>query len=196
MPDVFTAPVLPGNAEAERISETEQSKIFPNEAFGYDKITVERPLKLKGIDPDTVYSNKEIKTFIADGKVDENGVPVIKKIHKTGKPGSLFGLFERTIAGKKSVVEYEPDATLRDNEQVPLLEEGGIEAFFKREVLPYVPDVWIDASKTQIGYEISFTRYFYKPVKMRTLDEIIADIRELEKETEGLLAEIVDENKV
>jgi type I restriction enzyme M protein len=82
------------------------------------------------------------------------------------------------------------------NEQVPLLEEGGIEAFFKREVLPYVPDAWIDASKTQIGYEISFTRYFYKPVQMRTLDEIIADIRELEKETEGLLAEIVVENKV
>lgn len=171
--------------------ETEQSKIFPNEAFGYYKITVERPLKLKGIDHDTAYSSKEIKTFIAAGQVDENGIPVIKKIHKSGKPDPLHGLFERTIGKKKCLVEYELDANLRDNEQVPLLESGGIEAFFQREVLPYVPEAWIDASKTQIGYEVSFTRYFYKPVQMRTLDEIMQDIRALEKETDGLLNEIV-----
>lgn len=175
--------------------ETEQSKIFPNEAFGYYKITVERPLKLKGIDPDTLYSNKEIKTFIADGRVDENGIPVIKKIHKAGKADHLHGLFERTIDGKKCLVEYETDSNLRDTEQVPLLEQGGIEAFFKREVLPYVPDAWIDESKTQIGYEVSFTRYFYKPVQMRTLDEIMKDIRDLEKETDGLLNEIVGDKK-
>ena len=171
--------------------ETEQSKIFPNEAFGYHKITVERPLKLKGIDPDKVYSSKEIKTFIAEGKTDEHGVPVLKKINKTGKSDPVHGLFERTIAGKQCIVEYEPDSSLRDTEQVPLLEDGGIEAFFKREVLPYVPDAWIDDNKAQIGYEVSFTRYFYKPVQMRTLDEIMADIRALEKETDGLLNEIV-----
>ena len=84
---------------------------------------------------------------------------------------------------------------MRDTEQVPLLEEGGIEAFFKREVLPYVPDAWIDESKTQIGYEISFTRYFYKPAPMRTLEEIMADIRAIEKETDGLLNEIVGDGK-
>ena len=60
-------------------------------------------------------------------------------------------------------MEYEPDSELRDTEQVPLLEAGGIEAFFRREVLPYVPDAWIDEEATKIGYEISFTRYFYKP---------------------------------
>lgn len=170
--------------------ETENSKIFPNKAFGYYKITVERPLRLKDIDPDTVYSAKEIKALINTGKTDENGIRVIKKIYKSGKADPLHGLFEHTVSGRKCIVEYESDTSLRDTELVPLLEEGGIEAFFKREVIPYVPDAWVDESKTQIGYEISFTRYFYKPVQMRTLEEITADIRALEKETEGLLSDI------
>ena len=93
------------------------------------------------------------------------------------------------------MVEYEPDTNLRDTEQVPLLEDGGIEAFFKREVLPYVGDAWVDESKNQIGYEISFTRYFYKPAQMRTLEEIMADIRDIEKETDGLLNEIVEDEE-
>ena len=92
-----------------------------------------------------------------------------------------------------SIVEYEPDPELRDTEQVPLLEDGGIEAFFRREVLPHVPDAWIDESATKIGYEISFTRYFYKPQPLRTLEEIRADIEALEKETEGLLGQILVE---
>jgi hypothetical protein len=67
------------------------------------------------------------------------------------------------------VVEYEPDSDLRDTEQVPLLEEGGIEAFIRREVLPYTPDAWVNNDATKIGYEISFTRHFYKPQPLRTL---------------------------
>ena len=172
--------------------ETEQSKIFPNEAFGYWKITVERPLRLKGIDAERVYSVKEIKEMVAEGRVDENGVPVIKKIHKSGKAevNPLYGLYEVSIDGKKAVVEYEPDSNLRDTEQIPLLEDGGIDAFFKRAVLPYVSDAWIDQSKTQIGYELSFTKHFYKPPQLRMLEEIKADIFALEKETEGLLEQI------
>jgi type I restriction enzyme M protein len=88
-------------------------------------------------------------------------------------------------------VEYEPDPELRDSEQIPLLEDGGIEAFFRREVLPYVPDAWIDPDATRIGYEISFTRYFYKPQPLRSLEEIRADILALEQETEGLLDQIL-----
>jgi type I restriction enzyme M protein len=80
--------------------ETESSKIFPNEAFGYYKVIVERPLKLVGIETDRVYSGKEIKEMVAAGKVDENGVPVLKKIHKHGIPDPLHGLFEHKIAGK------------------------------------------------------------------------------------------------
>ena len=89
------------------------------------------------------------------------------------------------------MAEYQPDTELRDTEQVPLLEEGGVDAFFRREVLPHVPDAWIDDASTKIGYEISFTRYFYKPQPMRTLEEIKADIAALQKETEGLLDEIM-----
>ena len=95
------------------------------------------------------------------------------------------------LSGKPCVVEYEIDGDLRDTEQVPLLEKGGIEAFIRREVLPNTPDAWIDESATKIGYEISFTRHFYKPQPLRTLEEIRADILALEKETEGLLSEII-----
>jgi type I restriction enzyme M protein len=80
---------------------------------------------------------------------------------------------------------------LRDIEQVPLLEEGGIDAFVEREVLPHVPDAWVAEDATKIGYELSFTRYFYKPQPLRTLEEIRADIEALERETEGLLDQVL-----
>nr|WP_129677091.1 type I restriction-modification system subunit M N-terminal domain-containing protein [Candidatus Chloroploca sp. Khr17] len=84
-----------------------------------------------------------------------------------------------------------PDSKLRDTEQVPLLEPDGVAAFVRREVLPYVPDAWVDQDATKIGYEISFTRYFYKPQPLRTLEEIRAEIEALERETEGLLSDII-----
>ena len=173
--------------------ETEQSKIFPNAAFGFSKVTVERPLRLKGIDPERVYTPKEIKALRETAERDESASPIIKKLHKTAKAEAdpLHGLFPATIDGKPCVVEYEPDSDLRDTEQVPLLEEGGIEAFLRREVLPHAADAWFDPASVKIGYEISFTRYFYKPQPLRTLEEIRADILALEKETEGLLGEIV-----
>ena len=95
------------------------------------------------------------------------------------------------MAGKLLVVEFETDADLRDTEQVPLLEAGGIDAFLHREVLLYTADAWYNPEKVKIGYEISFTRYFYKPKPMRTLKEIQADIIALEKETDGLMDEII-----
>jgi type I restriction enzyme M protein len=91
------------------------------------------------------------------------------------------------------VVEYEPDPDLRDTEQISLLEEGGIDAFLRREVLPHAADAWYDPASVRTGYEISFTRYFYKPQPLRTLAEIRADILALEAETEGLLSEIIGE---
>ncbi len=137
--------------------------------------------------------NKEIKALKAEGQVEETAPPVIKKIYKPGKaePDPLRGLFEATIDGKRCVVECEPDSDLRDTEQVPLLEPGGIEAFIRREVLPHAADAWYDPESVKTGYEVSFTRYFYKPQPLRALEEISADIRALEKETEGLLAEII-----
>jgi len=124
----------------------------------------------------------------------EAAVPVLAKIHKHGKvaPDPIHGRYEQTVRGKRCVVEFEPDSELRDTEQVPLLEPGGIEAFLRREVLPHVPDAWIDADATKTGYEISFTRYFYQPKPLRTLEEIRADILEVQKEAVGLLDEILE----
>jgi type I restriction enzyme M protein len=174
--------------------ETEQSKIFANEALGYWKVTVERPLRLADIDPQRVYSSKEIKALKEAGQTDGNGAPVIRKLHKPGATADpLRGLFAATIDGRPRVVEYEPDPDRRDTEQAPLLEPGGVEAFIRREVLPYAADAWIDESKTRVGYEISFTRHFYKPPALRTLEEIRADIEALERETEGLLDGILVE---
>lgn len=172
--------------------DTEQSKIFDNADLGYWKIKVERPLRIKGIDPERVYRAKEIKELKESGERSEDAPPVIKKIHKKGiEPDPLRGLFEVIIDDEAVVVEYESDTDLRDTEQIPLLEDGGIKAFLKREVLPYTPDAWYVESSVKIGYEISFTRYFYKPTPMRTLEEIRSDILELEKDTEGLLSEIL-----
>jgi type I restriction enzyme M protein len=97
---------------------------------------------------------------------------------------------------------YEPDSELRDTENVPMNYLGGppsattakeaIDAYFHREVLPHVPDAWIDREKTVIGYEISFNKYFYVHQPLRDLAEVVQEIRDLEKETEGLLEQILN----
>ena len=172
--------------------ETEQSKIYPNQAFGYWKVRVERPLRLKGIDPARAYTAKEIKALKGEAERSESAPPVIKKILKEGAdPDPLRGLFAATVRSRPVVVQYEPDPKLRDTEQIPLLEEGGIEAFMRREVLPYTPDAWYVPGSVKVGYEISFTRVFYKPQPLRPLDEIRADVLAVERETEGLLGEII-----
>ncbi len=125
--------------------ESDISKIFDNEDFGYTKITVERPL------------------------CDESGEPILKK-------------------GKK-----QPDSSLRDTESVPLKED--IDEYFSREVLPFAPDAWIDAKKSTVGYEIPFTRYFYKYEAPKPSAEIMAEILELEKELDGSLAEVFNEEQ-
>ena len=192
-----------GEADIQRICDTflafeesEQSKIFDNAALGYWKVTVERPLRLEGIDPNRAYNAAEIKKLKESCERSETAPPVIKKIHKRGTEADpLRGRFAATVNGRPVVVEYEPDTDLRDTEQIPLQEEGGIEAFLRREVLPYAADAWYQPDSVRIGYEISFTRYFYKPQPMRTLAEIRADILELEKETEGLLRTVIEGNK-
>jgi type I restriction enzyme M protein len=227
--------------------ESEQSKIFPNAAFGYWKVTVERPLRLRvhltmsrrasfraacvdvdeepianvvdrvavtlgegphmdfnrfmsvvGEDAElhgikvTAKRRKLLQSALAER--DETAVEVIARLHKPGavEPDPIRGRFAVTVGGKRIVVEYEPDPDLRDTEQVPLLEEGGVEAFIRREVLPHAADAWYVADSIKTGYEIGFTRYFYKPQPLRTLEEIRADILALEKETEGLLGEILE----
>ena len=226
--------------------ETEQSKIFPNEAFGYWKVTVERPLRLTvdlspdhrqrfqaacrdakeeplsnvidrvaaalGAGPHPDF-NRFMEIVVADASAhgvkltakrknllqmalasrEEAAAPVIKKTYKPGavEPDPIHGLMEAALDGQNTVVEYEPDPELRDTEQVPLLEEGGVEAFIRREVLPYATDAWYVPDSIKTGYEISFTRHFYKPKPLRKLEEIRSDILELERGTEGLLAKVI-----
>ena len=161
----------------------------PRRDFNVFMDTVEEDAKEHGVKL-TAKRKKLLQSSLSERS--EEARPVIKKIHKRGVgPNPLVGLFEATISGKRSIVEYEPDSDLRDTEQVPLLEEGGIDAILRREVLPYAPDAWYVPDSVKIGYEISFTRYFYKPQPLRTLEEIRADILALEKETEGLLGEII-----
>jgi len=194
-----------------KFEETEQSRIFPNAAFGYWKVTVERPLRLKGIDPEREYTAKEIKALRETAERADDAPPVIKKIHKPGTaPDPLRGLFEAAIHSKPRVVEYEPDTELRDTEQIPFSEcpachspgylpsmedqRTAIETFLRREVLPYEPDAWYDPESVKVGYEINFNRYFYKPKALRTLEEIRADLLAVEREAEGLLGEIIGES--
>ncbi len=172
--------------------ESEQSRIFDNAAFGYWKVTVERPLRIEGIDPGFAYKASEIKLLKEHGTRSEAAPPVIRQIHMRGtEPDPLRGLFETTVEGCSAIVEYEPDTELRDTEQIPLQEDGGIEGFFRREVLPYAGDAWYREDSVKTGYEISFNRYFYKPQPMRSLEEIRADILALETEAEGLLDSII-----
>ena len=99
-------------------------------------------------------------------KYDENGKPILDKKGKPVKPNS-------------------------DKEIIPFTYEGGIEAFIENEVRPYAPDVFIKSGSEKIGYELSFTKYFYQPVQLRTLEEIRQDILTIEHETDGLLNEIL-----
>ena len=172
--------------------ESEQSKIFPNTAFGYQNVTIERPLRLQGTDPHTLYKSKEIKVRKEIAERDGTASPIIKRIHKKGtRPDPLAGLFAVELEGRLAVVEYEPDPELRETEQVPLTEEGGIEGFLQREILPHTPDAWYVKASVKTGYEISFTRYFYQPAPMRGLQEIRAEILALNRETTGLLDETI-----
>ena len=183
----------------DQADDPDHSKVFDGIDFGYSKITVERPLRIAGVEADRIYKAAEVKKLKENGVCDEAAPPIIKKVLPfAATPDPLRGRYEAVIDGRVRVVEYEPDTELRDTEQVPLTEPAGeyadgIEAFFRREVEPYAPDAWIDETKTKIGYEISFTRHFYKPTPMRTLAEIQADIRALEAETDNLIAEIAGE---
>lgn len=139
----------------------------------------------------------EINEQILRAYMDFEETPVCKIFDN-----SEFGYWEITVDRPKrdeqGVIvknkrgKIEIDKTLRDKEQVPLTYEGGIEAFVRNEILPYTPDAIVNTDDYVIGYELSFTKYFYKPKQLRTLDEIRADIRAIEESTKGLLNQILN----
>jgi type I restriction enzyme M protein len=193
------------------LPEKKRKKLLDPKGWARDSRMVKAALALRSALGEKVYDDHNVFCVAVDAALEKAGIklpaadlkvilravsernedapPVIAKIHKPGKAKAdpLRGLFETKAGGKPVIVEYEPDTELRDTEQVPLLETGGIEAFIRREVLPYTPDAWIKGDTAKIGYEVSFTRHFYKTQPLRTLDEIAADILAVEKEAEGLL---------
>jgi len=205
-----------GGSAKKGLPEKKKKKLLDARTWERDGRLVDVAAKLRAALGDTLFTDHNVFRDRVDAALDklviklpaadlkqilkavswrvETAPPVIAKVHKPGKikADPLRGMFEGTLAGKAVVVEYEPDSDLRDTEQVPLLEDGGadgdgIAAFIRREVLPYTPDAWIKPDATKIGYEVSFTRHFYKPQPLRTLEAISADILAIEKEAEGLL---------
>ena len=121
--------------------ENDISKIYPNEFFGYRKLTIEQPL-------------------VQDGKV---------------------------VVDKKG--NMKPDGSLRDSERIPL--DVDIDDYFEKEVKPHLPNSWVDKDKTQIGYEINFTKYFYKYTPLRSVQDVLKDLMDLEKESDGLMNQLI-----
>jgi type I restriction enzyme M protein len=215
----------------------ERCKIFDNEDFGFQKITVERPLKLsfqasveriERLHADRAFESlatskkkgKAGESEVAEGKALQAAILKLLRTLDAAKVYKNRDAFEEALAAAskragvklpapvmKAVLsalgerdesaevctdgkgEPECDADLRDTENVPLKEK--VADYFKREVLPHVPDAWLDETKTKIGYEIPFARHFYKYQPLRPLKEIEAEIRRLEAEIQGMLGEVV-----
>jgi len=139
---------------------------------------------------------KRVKLFRAGLTVrDERAEKVVAK-HSAGEPDTeqhfatqaLYGFFRQITGATEGLLTYEPDPELRDFENVPLKED--VAEYFRREVLPHVPDAWIDEAKTTVGYEVNFNRYFYKYEPPRPLEAIEADLRKIEGEIAGMLGEV------
>ena len=143
-------------------------------------------------------SAANLKTIArAMSETDSKANPVIKKEHKLnskdiemlmdvyGIDRSLFADYGYYVSGENGYVEYEADSDLRDTEKIPVKED--IYEYFQREVCPYVEDAWINLPSTKIGCEISFNKYFYKPVPLRSLEENERDILELDRESQGFI---------
>lgn len=190
------------------MEESDVSKIFDNSEFGYWNVTVDRPLRLR------VFPEREIPEKDEKGKVLFKKHTELLDVRQAVQEAAKTALFDDWDAFAKAtklkktqlkkirpyITETDPEAKevageadpeLRDTENIPFQYEGGIHTFMEKEVLPYAPDAYVDEDKTKIGYEISFTKYFYKPVKLRDMKDILASLAELEKESEGVMDEIV-----
>ncbi len=144
---------------------------------------------LYGLAPQGIIKNRDAFVGMMKTAFKESGIKV---------PATLFKVILKALSERDETADLcldakgnpEPDPELRDYENVPLKED--IDKYMKREVLPHVPDAWIDQSKTKIGYEINFNRYFYQYTPPRPLDEIEADLKKIEKEIADMLAEVTE----
>ncbi|MGH8965166.1 MAG: N-6 DNA methylase, partial [Actinomycetes bacterium] len=192
-------------------------KVFANTDFGYQRITVERPLRLRFEVTEDALAELEVAKPLAKYEARDKLLAALRGL--VGRAASFrkvefAGILAEALAGlgklptgvdkavwaAVSVSDPEgelqtdrhgdplPDPDLRDNENVPLLED--IEEYMKCEVLPHVPDARVDHSKTKVGFEIPFARHFYVNTRPRSLPEIDTELKELEAEIQRLLAEV------
>lgn len=200
-----------------RFADGETSKIFDNADFGYTRVTVERPLRLRYqmtvedkarfLDAcahllDDVQAIDKVlgREPQRDWNAAWNRIEELLRERKSRWKAPEQKLFRSVFTQKDSEAEpvakegrdegYEPDADLRDFENVPLKDD--IDAYFAREVRPHVPDAWMDRSKDKAGYEINFNRHFYKYSPPRPLEEIDADLKRAEEEIMRLLREVTE----
>lgn len=199
-----------------KFTNNQQSKLFRNTAFGYTRVTVERPLRLRyqmtledkarfldacpHLLDDVQLIDKELgrEPLYDWNKIFKQISDLLKKQDSKWK-ATEFKLFRDVFTHtdpkaekvKKGKNEYEADADLRDFENIPL--EQDIDEYFKTEVLPHVPDAWMDRTKDKVGYEINFNRYFYVHVNPRNLNEINSDLNKVERKILDLISQIIEE---
>lgn len=184
------------------MEQSEVSMIFDNQDFAYWNVTVERPLRLR------VYPNRNIPNDVFKKADEFASVKAAVLRAAENAPLDDWTAFARATKLKAAAlkkirpyitetdpdavaIEGEADTNLRDTELIPFTYEGGIEQFMKNEVYSYAPDAWIDEKKTTIGYEISFTKYFYKAPEIKSMKEIVDSLHALEAEADGMLSDIV-----
>ena len=196
-----------------RFRSGERSKIFKNKDFGFTRVTVERPLRLRYqmtadrkraflLDqPDLEDDGRAIQRALGSKPAtDWNAVweRIAGLLHKRKAAWTKTqrAAFRATFTERDSEAEpvvaqasaLEPDPQLRDFENVPLLEN--VDVYFEREVRPYVPDAWMDRSKDKIGYEVNFNRHFFKYTPPRPLKDVNAELMRAKEEIVGLLQEV------
>ena len=185
------------------MEQSDVSMIFNNKEFGYWTITVERPMRLRvcpdrEIPADTFKKTEELTSVqkaIASVPAETPTDDWTAFAKATGLKASVLKKIRPFITEKDAAaqpIEGEPDVDLRDTENVPFTYDGGIEAFMRNEVLTYAPDAYVDEKKTAIGYEVSFAKYFYKPVELREMNEILNSFIALERQADDVLASIVE----
>ncbi len=223
-----------------QLKDGDQVRIFDTTDFGYQRITVERPLRLNfAVTDERLARVREAKPFVnlasskkrkdtkaaqaeieagrrqqeeilsalrtlasqgvvKDREVFSQGIKAVFKNADLNLPAALFKAILMALAERDESAEIctdakgntEPDPELRDYENVPLKED--ISEYMQREVLPHVPDAWVDDSKTKIGYEINFNRYFYQYTPPRPLEEIETDLKRIEAEIAEMLEEVTE----
>lgn len=188
-----------------KMEENEYSHIYNNSDFGYWYITVERPVRLR------VYPNRSIKDAGLTASEKAAFESAIKSLSedtplddwklfakRTGLKATLLKKIRPYITEKDpktKVVKNESDADLRDTEIIPFNYEGGIDNFMQTEVFPFAPDAWVNTTKTKIGYEIIFNKYFKKKINIKSKDEIAFELKESLRQTNSMLEEIIGGEK-